>query len=183
MSGYGLTHSDAGGYTTIMHMTRSKELLLRWEEMNAFSPLFRFHEGNQPSRNVQFDADEELLEQLSRMSRIHAGLKNYLKALVKDNAEQALPVMRPLFYHYDGPWAYSLQSEYLLGSEILVAPVMTEGARSRSVWLPEDNWVHLFTGQDYLSGTYDIEAPIGRPPVFVRRNSPWFKELMELGKI
>ena len=183
MSGFGLTHSDAGGYTTIMHMTRSKELLLRWEEMNAFSPLFRFHEGNQPSRNVQFDADEELLEQLSRMSRIHAGLKNYLKALVKDNAEQALPVMRPLFYHYDGPWAYSLQSEYLLGSEILVAPVMTEGARSRSVWLPEDNWVHLFTGQDYLSGTYDIKAPIGRPPVFVRRNSPWFKELMELGKI
>ena len=37
MSGYGLTHSDVGGYTTIMHMTRGRELLMRWEEMNVFS--------------------------------------------------------------------------------------------------------------------------------------------------
>ena len=65
MSGYGIAHSDVGGYTTIMHMRRSKELLLRWEEMNVFSPLFRTHEGNQPVNNVQFDDDEELLAQLA----------------------------------------------------------------------------------------------------------------------
>jgi alpha-glucosidase len=78
MSGYGITHSDVGGYTTIMDMTREEELLLRWEEMNAFSPLFRTHEGNQPSRNVQFDSTERLVEQMGRCSTWHEALKPYL---------------------------------------------------------------------------------------------------------
>ena len=84
MSGQTIVHSDAGGYTTIMHMTRSKQLLMRWEEMNAFSPLLRLHEGNQPSRNVQFDGDEELLAHLAKMSRIHAALKPYLLKTEED---------------------------------------------------------------------------------------------------
>lgn len=183
MSGYGVTHSDVGGYTTVMHMTRPKELLLRWEEMNVFSPLMRFHEGNQPSRNVQFDADEELLTQLSRMSRMHKGLKPYLKELVKENAELARPVMRPLFYHYNEELAYKCTDEYLLGRDLLIAPVIKDAARERTVYLPEDEWVQLFTGAEYGGGIISVQAPIGRPPVFVRKASPRFDELMELGKI
>ena len=169
MSGFGITHSDVGGYTTIMHMTRSKELLMRWEEMNAFSPLFRSHEGNQPSRNVQITDDEELLAQLAKTSRIHADLKPYLRALEKQNAEKGTPVMRPLFYHYDEEAAYTEKTEYLLGRDILVAPVLCEGAKSRKVWLPEDEWVHLFTRKEYGGGSFEIEAPVGTPPVFVRK--------------
>ena len=183
MSGFGLTHSDVGGYTTIMDMTRSKELLMRWEEMNAFSPLFRSHEGNQPSRNVQFDADEELLAQLSRTSRIHAALKPYLKELVKENAEKAVPVMRPLFYHYDEEEAYTEKTEYLLGRDVLVAPIIKEGAASRSVYVPEDNWVHIFTGRQYFGGTHQVEAPMGMPPVFVRKDSPHYELLMSIRNI
>ncbi len=183
MSGFGLTHSDVGGYTTIMSMTRSKELLMRWEEMNAFSPLFRSHEGNQPSRNVQFDADEELLAQLSRTSRMHAALKPYLKKLVKENAEKAVPVMRPLFYHYEEDEAYTEKTEYLLGRDVLVAPIIKEGAASRSVYLPEDNWVHIFSGRQYFGGVQDVDAPMGMPPVFVRKNSPDYELLMSTGKI
>ena len=171
MSGFGMTHSDVGGYTTVMRMTRSKELLLRWEEMNAFSPLYRFHEGNQPSRNVQFDADEELLAQLARFSGIHASLKPYLKALEAENSSKGIPVMRPLFYHYDEEKAYTISDEYLLGRDILVAPVLKKGAVSRSVWLPEDEWVHYFTGKEYKGGEFEVDAPIGTPPVFIRKNS------------
>ncbi len=171
MSGFGMTHSDVGGYTTVMRMTRSKELLLRWEEMNAFSPLYRFHEGNQPSRNVQFDADEELLAQLAKFSGIHASLKPYLKALEAENSSKGIPVMRPLFYHYDEEKAYTISDEYLLGRDILVAPVLKKGAVSRSVWLPEDEWVHYFTGKEYKGGEFEVDAPIGTPPVFIRKNS------------
>ena len=183
MSGFGLTHSDVGGYTTIMNMTRSRELLMRWEEMNVFSPLFRSHEGNQPSRNVQFDSDDELLTQLSRTSRMHAALKPYLKKLVEENAEKAVPVMRPLFYHYDEDEAYKEKTEYLLGRDVLVAPVIKEGAVSRSVYIPDDNWVHIFTGRQYFGGTHQVDAPIGMPPVFVRKNSPDYELLMSIGKI
>ncbi|MBQ9305708.1 TIM-barrel domain-containing protein, partial [Butyrivibrio sp.] len=180
MSGYGLTHSDVGGYTTIMHMTRSKELLLRWEEMNVFSPLFRSHEGNQPSRNVQFDGDDELLEQLSRSSRLHERLAFYIKACVEENATRSLPVMRPLFYHYDEKEAYTEKTEYLLGRDILVAPVLKGKAVSREVYLPDDTWIHLFTKKEYKGGRYEIEGKVGMPPVFVRKNAELFEKLIEV---
>ena len=180
MSGYGLTHSDVGGYTTIMHMTRSKELLLRWEEMNVFSPLFRSHEGNQPSRNVQFDGDDELLGHLSRTSRLHERLSFYIKACVEENATRALPVMRPLFYHYDEKDAYTEKTDYLLGRDILVAPVLKEKAVSRDVYLPDDTWIHLFTKKEYKGGRYKVEGKIGMPPVFVRKNAELFEKLIEI---
>jgi alpha-glucosidase len=183
MSGFGLTHSDVGGYTTIMKMRRSKELLMRWEEMNVFSPLYRSHEGNQPVNNVQFDADDELLAQLSRTSRMHAALAPYLKKLVKLNAEKGTPVMRPLFYHYDEPEAYTETTEYLLGRDVLVAPVIKQGAVSRTVYLPNDHWVEIFTGRQLFGGTQEIEAPIGKPPVFVRKDSPDYDLLMQIGRM
>ncbi len=178
MSGCGISHSDAGGYTTVMHMTRSKELLLRWEEMNAFSPLYRFHEGNQPTRNAQFGDDGELLSQMSRTSRWHAALKPYLLTLERELAAAGTPLVRPLFYHYDESAAYTEQTEYLLGRDVLAAPVLEEGRTSRSVYLPEDDWVHIFTGEMFGGGVQTIDAPIGRPPVFLRRQSPWFDLFM-----
>lgn len=172
MSGFGVTHSDAGGYTTVMHIKRSKELLMRWEEMNAFSPLLRTHEGNQPVNDVQFDHDEDTLKQMARMSAIHASLKDYIKQLVKENAEKGTPVMRPVFYHYDEDWAYTDKTEYLLGRDMLVAPVYREGATGRIVKLPEDRWIHLFSGKEYGKTSERIEGPIGCPPVFIRKGSP-----------
>ena len=182
MSGCPLAHSDVGGYTTVMHMRRSKELLLRWEEMNAFSPLMRFHEGNQPGNNVQFDGDEELLAQLARTTRRHAALKPYLAALAAEAAESGVPAMRPLFYHYDEPAAYTEKTEYLLGRDVLVAPILREGAARREVYLPAADWVRLFTGEEYGGGVFTVEAPIGCPPVFVRKDSVWFETLINIDK-
>ncbi|MCI5872867.1 MAG: alpha-glucosidase [Clostridiales bacterium] len=180
MSGYGITHSDAGGYTTIMHMTRTKELLMRWEEMNAFSPLLRTHEGNQPARNVQYDANEELMWHLSRMAALHTGLKPYLKECIEEAALRGTPVMRPLFYHYDECAAYKEAYEYLLGRDILVAPVLEEGATKRNCYLPGETWIHLFSGKEYGGGTVCIEAPIGQPPVFIRKDSKYREQLLNL---
>lgn len=182
MSGYGIAHSDVGGYTTIMHMRRSKELLLRWEEMNVFSPLFRTHEGNQPVNNVQFDDDEELLAQLAKCGRMHVALKDYLKGLVAEEISDGTPVMRPLFYHYDEAEAYTEKTEYLLGRDLLVAPVYEEGAKSRTIYLPSDGWVNIFDGKEYAGGHMIVEAPIGKPPVFVRKDSKDYEALMQVAQ-
>ena len=182
MSGYGIAHSDVGGYTTIMHMRRSKELLLRWEEMNVFSPLFRTHEGNQPVNNVQFDDDEELLAQLAKCGRMHVALKDYLKGLVAEEISDGTPVMRPLFYHYDEAEAYTEKTEYLLGRDLLVAPVYEEGAKSRTIYLPSDGWVNIFDGKEYAGGHMIVEAPIGKPPVFVRKDSKAYEALMQVAQ-
>ena len=183
MSGFGICHSDAGGYTTILKMTRDKELLLRWEEMNVFSPLFRTHEGNQPDKNVQFDQDSDLLAQLARCSRMHVLLKPYLRELVREEADDGIPVMRPLFYYYDEPQAYTEKGEYLLGRDLLVVPVCAQGAEEKICYLPKDRWVHVFSGRETSGGRVRVEAPVGRPPVFVRRGSRWEELLMKLGEI
>ena len=184
MSGYGVTHSDAGGYTTYGKLlSRSKELLMRWEEMNAFTPLLRTHEGNQPVNDVQFDADWDLLAHTAKCSKMHAALKPYIIDLVKEQTEKGTPVMRPLFYHYDEEKAYEEMTEYLLGKDLLVAPVYEKGRSSRSVYLPNDAWVHLFTKKEYVGGTHVIDAPIGYPPVFVRKDSDRAKELLSVSNV
>ena len=176
-SGSLLVHSDVGGYTTIMHMTREKELLQRWEEMNAFSVLMRSHEGNQPSRNVQTYTDDELFASLKAAVDQHLKLKPYLQQCVKEAVEEGLPVMRPLFYYYDEPEAYTEKFEYLLGRDILVCPVIEKGAVKRTVYLPEDGWIELSTGLYFEGGTTTVPAPLGKIPVFVRKASGLYQTI------
>ncbi|MCI1208482.1 MAG: alpha-glucosidase [Treponema sp.] len=172
MCGMGLHHSDIGGYTTIHHyLNRSKELLLRWVEFSAFTPLMRTHEGNIPEENWQFDSDEGTIKQFTRMTLIHVMLKPYLKEIVSVNHEKGIPVIRPVLLHYPCPPFFDMKDSYLLGRDLFVAPILHSGERGRKVFLPDDEWRHLFTGKDYSGGSWYVEAPIGTPPVFFRKNS------------
>jgi len=181
--GFGLAHSDVGGYATFSHMRREQELLMRWSEMSTFSPLFRSHEGNRPDENVQFDANEELLDHYSKMSRIHFALAPYLKAADTCNSENGIPVMRPLFFYYHDKADFSEMYEYLLGRDLLVAPVIEKGAANRNVYFPDDTWIHLWTGKEYRNGCISVEAPLGKPPVFCRKDSEYLNEFLRLADI
>lgn len=148
MTGHGLHHSDIGGYTTLFDMKRSKELLMRWCEFCAFTPLMRTHEGNRPDDNWQFDHDVETIRQFARMSQVFSTLKPYIKQAVALNAQSGLPVMRPLFLHYeDDTHTYSLKYQYLFGRDLLVAPVHEEGRTDWTLYLPQDSWINLWTGE------------------------------------
>jgi L-lactate dehydrogenase len=130
----------------------------------------RTHEGNRPDSNIQLYDSERLLSAAARLTRIHDALLPYLKKCVEENARCGLPVMRPLFMLAPGEdraYDHRLYS-YLLGPSLLVAPVVEPGKDTRSVWLPEGEWVHLWTGKRYAGGEHTIPAPIGQPPVFRR---------------
>ncbi|MGM0923307.1 MAG: alpha-glucosidase [Bacillota bacterium] len=177
MIGCGLHHSDIGGYTSLHGNKRSKELLMRWADMGAFTPMMRTHEGNRPADCFQYDDDNESLEHLARMSNVYTALSPYTKSLVKENAKHGIPVQRPLFMHYEqDEKAYDIQYQYLYGRDLLVAPVHQENQTDWEVYLPEDEWVHIWSGKEFKGGTVTISAPIGYPPVFYRKSSKW-KEL------
>ena len=179
MSGCGLTHSDIGGYTSLFDNTRTKEVFLRWAEMAAFTPVMRTHEGNRPDTNFQYYDDEDCMNRLARLVGIYTALAPMLKELVKENHECGIPVQRPLFLHHeDDPRCYTEQFEYLLGEDVLVAPVWQEAQTERSVYLPEGEWVHLWTGKTYEQGDHTVPAPLGDTPVFYRKGSRW-ANLME----
>ncbi len=174
MSGCGLNHSDIGGYTSLFDNCRTKEVFLRWAEMAAFTPVMRTHEGNRPDTNFQYYEDEDTMNRLARLTGVYKELSPYTKSLVLENSAKGTPVQRPLFMHYeDDERAYTEQFEYLLGPDVLVAPVWKEGICEWEVYLPEDEWVHLWTGDSYRGGCHKIAANLGNTPVFYRASSEW----------
>lgn len=175
ISGIGFSHCDIGGYTSLFNVKRTPELFMRWVELAAFTPVMRTHETNRPDKNIQFDSNEEILKHLSRMVNIHSKLKEYIKYFIKEYLKTGLPVIRPVFLEYKDFYVYD---EYLLGRDLLIAPVIKKGKTSRKVKLPKDEWIHLWSGKSYTGGTFEIKAEIGYPPVFFRKNSI-FKGLFE----
>ena len=173
--GNACSHSDCGGYTSLHGTVRSAELLMRWCELAAFAPVMRSHEGNRPDDNLQYDSTPELLACFARWSRIHAHLAPYVRHVCDQALATGLPAQRPLFLHYpDDSALFAVQDQYLYGEDLLVAPVIGEGATARTVILPGTTpWVHAFTGEHCAPGIADIAAPVGTPPVFYRPDSAY----------
>lgn len=184
LMGNGIHHSDIGGYTTVHGLKRPKELFQRWSEMAAFTPIMRTHEGNRPDDNHQFDSDAETMSHLARMTKIFKHLKPYIKAAVTENAKVGLPVQRPLFMHYeDDTETYEIKFQYLFGRDLMVAPVYNEGQTVQKLYLPKDEWVHVWSGEIFQGGWVEVEAPIGKPAVFYRKASEQIELLSKIREI
>ncbi|MBM76282.1 MAG: alpha-glucosidase [Proteobacteria bacterium] len=181
LSGISLNHGDIGGYTattfpnvpiTIPKISyhRGRELLLRWIEFSAFTAFFRTHEGNQPDRNVQIDADDELLAHFARFAKIYEQLRPYRRELMREAAAKGWPIVRHMWLHFpDDPEVFNLDLQFMLGSQVVVAPVLDPNVQKLKLYLPSGNWRHLWTKTVFnSSGEWiTIEAPIGAPGVFV----------------
>ena len=178
LSGFVFNHSDIGGYTAInlpvFPYVRDKELLLRWMELNAFSVIFRTHEGIAPEANHQFYSDEESLAHFSRCARIYAAWAPYRKELVQEAAATGMPVVRHPFLHYprDKKIRAMNYEQFLVGDAFMVVPVLDEDSNSVHCYLPEGQWVHLWSKKEYHVGREGLEmrvdAPLGKPAVFCK---------------
>ena len=180
LSGYSLEHSDIGGYTALdnplFEYHRSRELLLRWIELGAFTTVFRTHEGNIPEVNHQIYSDGETLRHFARFAKVYAAWKPYRMELIGEASQKGLPVIRHPFIHYPhDPEALGLDYQYMVGTELMVAPVLDPDRDTVDVYLPAGTWVHLWTGSRYGSfqrGAYEtIPAPLGEPAVFYKEDS------------
>jgi len=181
LCGIGYYHFDIGGFHSLGEFRRNKEVFMRWVELAAFSVVMRTHEGIKPWENWQFDSDDETLEHLSKMVKVHIKLKPYFKNLSKIYQKKGLPIMRGCFLHYPkDKILHNLKYEFMLGPDILVAPVIKPRKNSWRVYLPEDTWIHLWSGKEFNGGWIDIEAPIGKPPVFYRTKSSFSNLFAEI---
>eukprot|EP00850_Spirogloea_muscicola_P019883 SM000201S05939 [mRNA] locus=s201:244976:249625:- [translate_table: standard] len=184
LSGLAFNHSDVGGYCTvdtpIVSYRRSEELLLRWMEVNAFTTVFRTHEGNSPTSNAQFYSNQATLSAFTRMALIYKSWYVYRLQLVEEAARTGAPVVRHLFLHYpqDPEVRKIVYQEFLVGSELLVAPVLDAGKAEVDVYFPgDDEWEHVWTSKVYTHsmagqrGYVRVAAPLGYPAVFYRKGS------------
>ena len=181
-SGVTLMHADIGGFFSFGKMKRKPELFIRWMEMGAFSVLMRSHESLRPWANAQ-PYDEAVRPYTVKLSRVHAALKPYLEQLVRE-AREGLPAMRPDFWEAGSYAAGKDPYSYFLGRDLYVCPVIQEKAGTRRVHLPEGAWTGFWDGRDYAGGSsFEAEAPLGRIPVFYRKESAFaalFREAAEI---
>ncbi|PIK55362.1 putative glucan 1,3-alpha-glucosidase, partial [Apostichopus japonicus] len=179
LSGFGLQHFDIGGYTSLYGIIRKEEVLLRYAELAAFTPMMRTHEGNRPDENWQYYSSVYSMKMLRRSTEIYILMKNYTQSVLEELYTLGYPPQRPLFFHYENdPLSYddSMKYQYLLGKDVLVAPVYLPSSQTGDKWslyLPPDDWVYLWDGTNHAEGGkyVTVDAPIGKIPVFYRRDS------------
>ena len=179
MSGVSISHSDAGGYictapprtplkVPLFTFIRSRELLMRWVEMNAFTAVLRTHEGNQPSRHHQIDDDPQTLRHFARLSRVYRDLAPVRRSLEEEASLRGTPlVAHPWLYYSDDPETLTLQTQFMLGPDLMIAPVLHRGRRAVTLYLPRGSWRHWWSGE-VVSGPcwIEVSAPLGSPAVF-----------------
>jgi alpha-glucosidase len=179
LSGGGLWHSEAGGSISFAWARRSPECLSRWIEMSAFTPILRIGDGLRPEAAAQVWSDSFALAHLARMSEVYAALKPYHVAVAKELVEDGLPPIRHPWMHYEADaQARKSACQYLYGRDLMVAPSLAPRARVGSgplteLYLPEDEWVHLWTSRSFRGGRVAVESPLGYPAAFYRAASPF----------
>ena len=148
----------------------TKELYLRWTELGAFSPFMRTHDGNEREENHRWDVEEYTTEHFSRMSRIHTALAPERQQWAAEGESTGVPMVRHLLLEFpDDRETWQIHDQYLLGPNLLVAPVLEQGSVERTLYLPEGDWVHVWSGETSTGPQWiTASAPFGEPPVFSR---------------
>jgi alpha-glucosidase (family GH31 glycosyl hydrolase) len=148
---------------------------MRWTELNAFTAVLRTHEGLDPAVAAQFDTNAATLAHTQRFGKVYKGLAPYRKRLVSEAARRGHPVVRHPFLHYpDDPNTHALRYQFLLGPDLMVAPVLDPGADTVEVYSPKDSdWLDLWTGADAgKAGQWlKMAAPLSKPAVFIRKGA------------
>ena len=169
LSGMPFAGTDVGGFGS----DTTEELLLRWVQVGCFSPLFRNHSamGSRQQEPWQFGERAEAIYRKYVKLRYH--WIPYLYDLFWEEERTGAPIMRPLVFHYEkDPVAQTCNDEFLFGERILVAPVVTQGAVKRMVYLPAGEWYDYWTKEKFSGENWIIrDAPIDICPIYVKAGS------------
>ena len=163
-SGFPSFASDTGGYRGGMP---GREVLLRWAEQTAMSPFMQLGGGGTAHNPWEYDPDAVTIYR--GLARLHDDLAPYYIARATEASTLGTPPVLSLAMAFpDDPGATDPE-EYLIGYDLLMAPVVVAGATTRAVHVPPGTWVHWWSGRRY-TGPADVmvPAPLGQPPLFAR---------------
>jgi len=145
-----------------------EELYMRWTELGAFTPVMRTHEGANKEGNWSWEKSPATTAHFRRFSLVHCALRPLFMALSDEAQQTSVPILRHMMLEFpDDPQTYSISDQYMIGDQYLVAPVLAQGATTRSVYFPAGTWYNAWTGQAIAGGArVEVEAPMGYPPVY-----------------
>jgi alpha-D-xyloside xylohydrolase len=159
LSGFTFWSHDIGGFFG----DKAEDVYHRWVPFGMLTSHTRSH-GQPPKEPWEFSPG--FLADYRKAAEMKYRLMPYIYAQAKDSSERGLPMLRALFVEYpDDPGSWLVEDEYLLGSDILVAPLLETGMTGRAVYLPPGKWIDYQTAKVYAGGWQQIAA--GALPVVV----------------
>lgn len=167
VSGVPFVGCDVGGFND----RPSGELYARWMQAAALTPFLRSHSVGWAGNKEPWEYGEEFTAINRSTVELRYRLLPYLYTVFHEHERSGEPVMRPLWYEYpEDKKTYLISDEFLVGGDLLVAPVVREGMRKRAVYLPAgSNWVNWWTGERLEGGReYTVDAPLDRLLIFGR---------------
>lgn len=170
------------------------ELYLRSAAMACLCPIMQYHSEfnhhREPSRDrspwniAERTGDARVLPAYRKFAQLRERLNGYLSSQAQVSAERAVPLMRALFFEWPADpsiWAYPYQ--YMLGDDVLVAPVVVPGVAEWDVYLPAGDWVDAWRDTSiHGPAVVRVPAPLEEIPVFVRSTaSPQMRRIFRSG--
>jgi alpha-glucosidase len=171
--GYAYWSHDIGGH---MPGAVEPELITRWVEFGAFSPILRTHTTKNPDSERRIWAYPEPYSSILRSTfQLRYALQPYLYTEARRTYDTGVAFFRPLYY--DAPEeeaAYASKNEYQFGDEMLVAPITapadkSSGLTAETVWLPKGEWIEWQTGKHFTGPvTVERKFSIEQTPVYLK---------------
>jgi len=174
MCGIPFWSCDISGYCgDITNYEAMSELYVRWMQFGVFNPISRaHHEGNNAVEPWLFGTEAEAICKKAIEQKYR--LFPYIYTYARQAYDTGLPLIRALMLEYqDDPETFNLNSQFMFGKELLVAPVMEQGAASKKIYLPEGEWIDFNHPQKSYQGKQwiDFSVTLETTPVFVKRGS------------
>ena len=168
LSGMGYMSHDVGGFAIDPANPVDPELYIRWLQLGVFSPILRTH-AQQVAEPYKYPEYQDIILPLIK-ARYEWLPYNY--TLASENATNGSPLVRPMNFYKYSPKAVNITDQYLWGRNVLVAPVIEQGAKSRKVSFTEGEWVDITNPDKVYSDTViDYPVTLATLPMFVRLGS------------
>ncbi|MDK0657009.1 glycoside hydrolase family 31 protein [Clostridium perfringens] len=169
ISGFSFVGNDVSGFG----LDSSEELFIRWMEMGPFIPIFRNH-SNMYTRRQEPWAFGPRAEKIAKKSiELRYELLPYIYDLYYISHKEGLPIFRHMIMEYEKDMnLLNMREQFMLGENMLVAPVLYEGERSKTVYLPKGSWFNYFTMEKLQGGKwYKLPCELDEILVFVKEGS------------
>jgi len=146
------------------------ELYMRWVQFGMFSPIALVFGMEHPQYKEPWSYGEQALANFKKYDVLRYRLMPYIYSNAYTAFQSGMPLMRALVLeHQNDANVYDIGDQYYFGNNLMVCPVTTKGAQTRSVYLPEGKWLDYWTGKKYEGKQYvHIVTPVDTIPVFAK---------------
>ncbi len=171
LSGIPFTGSDVGGFVGVP----SPQLYTRWMELGAFTPFFRGHSAINQKDKEPWAFGFKVEDDVRKVIALRYELLPFLYNEFHNASVTGLPIMRPMFLNFqneDECYSGDVEQQFMIGDNLLVAPVLDDNSVYKKLYLPEGKWIDWWTNKVYYGGKWIVvDAPVGRIPLFMREGA------------